>query len=351
MKRGNLQTVLCLTLLVALAVSVPVGAQVQGRGGLDPGQVETIRLLPDGDSPEGIAVDLDGTVYVGNRPHQDGLLFAEILKISPQGAVSLFATLGATANPLAEGLLGLAIDWRGDVYAALVTFEPESHGVWRIRSDGTESARVPGSEWMVFPNALTFGPTGELYVTDSILGQVWRYSESEMILPWAHHELLQPYPEDPLGIPLPGANGIAFYPPNNLYVANTEKGLIARVPIRPDGMAGTAELVAWDQKLLTIDGIKADVTGNIHGLVPGFSLTGSSPLVRVNPQTGAIADTVSDPDEVAKFDVPLSLAFDVLGLDRKSVLVTNGALRIPGLPIGPGPGVVQVGIGVPGFPE
>ena len=92
---------------------------------------------------------------------------------------------------------------------------------------------------MTFPNALTFDQRGNLYVTDSFGGAVWRFASGRAGRlharhagqPWARHQLLAPAPDDPFGFPLPGANGIAFAPPNRLYVANTEKGLVAEVPI------------------------------------------------------------------------------------------------------------------------
>lgn len=40
-----------------------------------------------------------------------------------------------------------------------------------------------------------------------------------------------------------GANGIAFRH-NVLYVASTEKGLIAQVPVLPDGSPGALSVVA-----------------------------------------------------------------------------------------------------------
>jgi hypothetical protein len=100
----------------------------------------------------------------------------------------------------------------------------------------------------------------------------------------------------------------------------------------------------------TIDGIAVDVHGQIHGVLPGFSLfPGGSPLVRVDPHTGAVTPTVIDPIDRSRFDTPLSLAFGRGRWDVRTALVTNGDL--PGVQEeGPGPGVVQVDVGVPGFP-
>ena len=48
-----------------------------------------------------------------------------------------------------------------------------------------------------------------------------------------------------------------------------------------------------------------------------------------------------------QFDVPLSLAFGKVGPERDSVFVTNGDLAVP--PGGPGPSILQAGVGVDGF--
>ena len=125
--------------------------------------------------------------------------------------------------------------------------------------------------------------------------------------PWARHELLAPAPDDPFGFPLPGANGIAFAPPNRLYVANTEKGLVAEVPINSaTGARARPRLVAAGPGLATADGLTVDAHGGIHVAIPGHAALGTSPLARVDPVTGVITPGLA-PDQWGEFDVPLSL--------------------------------------------
>jgi len=328
-----------------LIAFLPVGRVVQGQK-LATGQVESVLSLPAGDFPEGIAFDSDGSMYVGNRRIVAGVRLAEILKVDGS-KVSVIATLGSTTQPGAAGLLGLATDRDGNLYAALDTRVPSSHGVWRISGNGKTKVRLAGSENIGFPNALTFDAKGNLYASDSE-GAIWKYGASRPCFePWVTHDLLAPYPFDPLPIPLPGANGIAFFPPNHIYVANTEKGLIARVPIEQDGRAGTPHLVAASFALLTVDGIAVDAHGDIHGVIPGYTVLGVSPLVRVNTSTGQVTPTVTGAGQIARFDVPLSLAFGP-SPGRKTVYIANGALPLPLVPPGPGPGVIRAGVGVPG---
>ena len=262
--------------------------------------VETVLVLPAGNRPEGVAVSNRGTVYVGNRIF-DGTITNQILAIHENGAIEVFATLPPSSLG-SQGLLGLAIDRSGHLYAALASFDPATHGVYRIGPDGADIERLTGSENIVFPNALTFDIYGRLYVSDS-MGAIWRYVDGKFGNdPWTQDPLLEPLPNDPFGFPLPGANGIGFYPPNVLYVANTERSMLLRIDIALDGSAGAVVPVTAPFSLLTVDAIAVDAHGNVHAVLPGFTVLGTPPLVKVNTATSVITPTVTDPAEAAKFD-------------------------------------------------
>ncbi len=329
-----------------------------------PGEVRAVLALPEGESPEGIAV-YGRTLYVGNRRPAPGLgatvIHSEILRIDLSGTSSVIATLPDADDPDANGILGLATDFQGDIFAAHDSRHIAGKGVWRVRRDGS-TERLAGSEEMAFPNGVTFDLAGNLYATDSELGQIWRFTPDSAGGPWAHDALLEPLPFDPLDIPLPGANGIAFYPPNHLYVANTEHGLLLHLCIEEDGTPSPVEVLAgnpvsqdptaWipDFRIWTIDGIAMDDNGHIHAVIPGFvPLTQRagfqlSPLVRIDPKSGEVHLTRTIPEA---FDVPLSLAFGHKEWGETSVFVTNGDL--PVVPGGPGPGVIQANVGVRGY--
>lgn len=337
-------------------------------GSLPSGAAQTFVHFLEGNSLEGIAIHKDA-IYVGHRRPTVNGLASEILSIDPDGNVSLFATFDPPASdPAVFGIGGLAIGPGGDVLAAVQTLDPTTHGVWRIGAEG-EKTRLPGSELISFPNSLTFDARGNLYVTDSLRftdtgelsGGIWRFEPDGTSELWIEGPLLSPVAiEHPLGIPPVGANGIAFHPPTCLYVANSQAGQILEIGINPDGSPTEPNVVAGGPCLLTVDGIAVDVNGRIHGTISGFAvLTASAPkldlqipsdgvppVVEVDPATGEVTRDNLAPFD-ASFDFPLSLAFD-----GKSVFVTNGALRgfspvsIPE----PGPSVIEVGVGVRGFP-
>jgi hypothetical protein len=225
-------------------------------------------------------VDARGTVYVSNRRLAGEQRICEIIAITPEGRRSVFAILGpGGVDEFDGGVVGLAIDRRGDVYAALSVDDDARRGVWKIGRDG-RSDRLPGSGGMRSPNALTFDADGDL---------------------WLRHPLLAHAPG--FGV---GANGIVFEPPRTLFVANTEQGLIARIPIERSGAPGEPHVVASGPELLTVDGLAIDPQGFIYAAIVFGGVGGPAPVVRVDPATGAVVPLT---DQWAAFDFPTSLAF------------------------------------------
>lgn len=281
-----------------------------------------------GELPEGVAVDKFGNVYVGLDP------LGKIVKFSPEGEMSDFAYLPA------PGVLGLAVDAPGNVYAALVSVDENTQGVYKIDRDGN-SERLPGTGAITFPNALAFDKRGNLYVTDTIFGAVWRIPPGGSAELWIQDETLVGFIlPDPGAPPFPiGANGIA-YRHGSLYVANTTEAQIVRIPVMKDGSAGTPEIFVKDPVELTpLDGIALDVHGNIYGVV-----IAQSKLVKIDAQTKEITTLATAADGL---DFPASLSFGTGKGDRQSVFVTNYAIGPPG---GTGPALMKVEVGEPGLP-
>ncbi|HEX6306226.1 MAG TPA: SBBP repeat-containing protein [Anaerolineales bacterium] len=312
-------TALILLLLLATLGLVPVLADTQ---------VETVATFDPlaGELPEGIAVDKVGTIYFSFDP------LGEVWKISPGEPPSLFKAFGDA------GALGMAVDALGNVYVARETFNPDTHGVWRIDRDGV-AERLAGSENIVYPNSLAFDKRGNIYVTDTILGAVWRIPPNGATELWLQHDLLEGLnlPEIPIPFPL-GANGIAFRQ-GNLYVANTEKAHVVRIPVLGDGSAGEPQIVAEGPALFPLDGIALDVHGNLYALA-----IAQSTLLRIDPADGSMTTLATADDGL---DFPASLAFGTGRSNRQSVFVTNFAIGPPG---GAGPGILKIDVGMPGMP-
>ena len=282
-----------------------------------------------GELPEGLAVDKKGNMYVSFTP------IGKILKIAPDGSQSLLATLPTGGG---FGPTGLAVDSPGNLYAADITDNPATRGVYRIGRDGTV-VRLSGSGAIAFANGLAFDQRGNLYVTDSAAGAVWRFARgggaAEL---WIKSPLLAGTGAFGLGVPL-GANGIA-YRNGDLFVTNTEGAQLVRVPVRPDGSAGTPELVVHDAALFGADGLALDVHGNFF-----VAVSGQSTLLRIAADGGAITTLATAADGL-EFDS--SLAFGTGRGDRKALFLVNFAFMSP--PATAHPSLVKLEVGVPGLP-
>ena len=112
-----------------------------------PGKVKSILTLrPLIDIAEGIAINHRGHIFVSNTRLENDTRVCEILEITLDGTVTVFATLDpAVVDEFGVGLLGLAFDSQGDLYAALSSFKAATHGVWRFRRGGeAKRLRAPG---------------------------------------------------------------------------------------------------------------------------------------------------------------------------------------------------------------
>lgn len=302
--------------VLAAVLSLPAAAPA--AIGFDPTQ---------GEFPESIAIDRQGSTYVTLSPR------GEIRKVAPNGTQS---TVAQVAPPgVGFGPLGLAFDHRGELFVAVATFDAGSSGVYRVDEDGT-SARIPGTRALILPNALAFDPRGNLFVTDSVAGAVYRVARDGAAQPWVADPLLEGDGSFGFGVPL-GANGIA-YRNDSLYVAVTEKGRIVRIPIGSSGGAGAPQVVAESPLLVGADGIAFDARGNLYVLA-----NVQNALVRLAPG-GSLTTLATAADGL---DFPAAIAFGRGPLDHKSAFIVNFAIGPPG---GFGPAIVDVDVGVPGRP-
>jgi sugar lactone lactonase YvrE len=209
----------------------------------------------------GIAVDKVGNTWISLQPQ------CELRRYTPDWKLSLTVKL---VNPCdnGAGTNGVAVDSTGVVYTTVIV-RPDVRGVYAVHPSGW-FYRLPGTEKMVYPNSVAFDHNnGTIYATDMVQGQVWR------IRPGGAAEL---WSDDPalMGLPIPsgvlgGANGIAV-DKRSVIVSVSFFPRLVRIPIRPDGSAGAAEILV-DQSALfplgifALDDIALDVFGNIYASI------------------------------------------------------------------------------------
>ncbi|NNC92989.1 MAG: hypothetical protein HKN80_10910, partial [Acidimicrobiia bacterium] len=268
-----------------------------------PSDVETLESFPQ-PGPEGIAVDPEGNLYATFA--RDG----ELRMLDPAGEWTTVTTweVGEGSGPL-----GLEVDGAGNAYVAVTTFNPGNHGVYRVTHDG-ESVRLPGSEAIIFPNDVAFDQQGNLFVSDTVGGAIWRLAPEGAAEPWLVDPLLLGTGEAGYPVPL-GANGVAWSD-DTLYVANTEQGHVVSVPVNEDGSAGTP-LVTSHPQFLFPDGIAVGADGRIY-----TALIAQSTIAALDPATGALEYFATALDGI---DWASSLTFGEGALDPMSLYAVNYA--------------------------
>lgn len=337
-----------LLLVALLAMAGLVASPVAAHAQFPP-------FIPMLDTPSGVIVDKTGNVYVSIREGTRGV----IRKYTPDGVGSFFADVGEAV------VYGLGVAANGDLYVAMATGPDQ--GVYRVDRTGNAEL-LPGSWQIVFPNGSAFDNRGNLYVTESNSGSppaygpggIWRIPRGGEAEVWLRGPLLTGI--GVLGPPV-GANGIAYYH-GDLYVTNSDKGLIVRVPVLTDGSAGVPQV--WKQLeevpesplkgSLPIfpDGIAFDVHGNVYVTI----LTRNAVVrVRADDRVQESVAVLGSPGPVpsAPFDTPASLAFGTGAGEQQNLFVTNlgwtSRFPIPTPPSGwPGPALVKVPAGAPGRP-
>ena len=121
----------------------------------------------------GMAFDKEGNLYVAHEGYIDAPAGTDILKITPKGEVTTYAT-GFT------GPSGLAFDRKGNLW---VSDDRGPNGIHRINPDGsiTTFTFYP----LINPNAIAFDKDWNLFVADAGTGCIYKipppYNDNEII--------------------------------------------------------------------------------------------------------------------------------------------------------------------------
>jgi sugar lactone lactonase YvrE len=145
------------------------------------------------------------------------------------------------------------------------------------------------------------------------------------------------HPAVPAGFGAIGANGLFFNGHGDMLVNNTDLGTVIRIPVNPDGSAGTPRVFAGPScTLWGADGGAMDTQNNLY-----VAANSSNSIVRVDP-LGHFQVFSASP----LLHFPTDMAFGTGRGNRKVAYITNLALT-SGLSNG---GIVSMDIGVPGRP-
>jgi sugar lactone lactonase YvrE len=313
--------------VTAAAFGFFIAALGSPAGAWDRGNVDVLAALPDvtpgvQSTPEGLTVGPDGNIYVttfGFNTKGAVTGNAVLYVIDPNGklvrqvniANSSPHTLGLAFNPFNNVLL--VLDFGG---GNVLRVDP------RTGASSVFIGQIPGSGL----NALTFDRLGNVYISDSFNGKIWKTGPTGGIFTaWSSDPLLSPG----TGLTPPfGANGVEFNKAGNtLFVANTATHQIIQIPMNPDGTAGPASI--FTTGLNAPDGIAVDGEDNL------WICENQGDDIVVIDKTGKVIAKLGDFDGIDKLGkdavargllFPASLAFSQ---DRQTLYVTNLALFLP----------------------
>lgn len=301
-----LRPVHLMTLGFVLLTAVPPAARAFDRE-----RAVVFATLPEGATgPEGIEVDAAGNVYVATFGITAGP------PVFTNGQIYVFDHAGKLVRQLSvagstPNLLGLAFH---PTTHALLVIDFGAHQVLDVNpitGASTVFMTAPAGSGL---NDLTFDSAGNVYVSDSFQGIVWRTTAAGGAgTPFVQSALLTT-----TGAPPFGANGLRFNKAGDaLFVANTGNDTVVKVPVA-GGVAGTPEVFV--NSVNGADGLLIDGDDNIWVVA-----NQSDEVVVVDP-TGRVLAKLGDFDGI-KNDSPVGMLFPAsLRFSGDSLLVTNLAL-------------------------
>jgi sugar lactone lactonase YvrE len=311
--------------VVAAAIGVALGLLTAAPAGAwDRGDVDVLAVLPDAtpgypSSVEGLTVGPDGNIYVPTFGfNATGALTgnAVLYVIRPNGTLVRQVTI-ANSSP---HMLGLGFN---PVNGFLLILDFGAGKVLHVDpTTGTSSVFIPPIANSGL-NALTFDKLGNVYVSDSFNGVIWKTGPlGGAPTIWSDDPLLGP--GNGLTPPF-GANGVEF---NNagtvMYVANTAFHQIVQIPVNPNGTAGTASIFITG--INAPDGIAVDRHDNL------WVCANQEDDIIVVDKTGKVIAKLGDFNGINEHGVvrgllfPASLAFSK---DGETLYVSNLTLFLP----------------------
>ena len=273
-----------------------------------------------GQLPESITTDDVGNIYLS--------IGTTVGKITPSGQLSTFASLPVPPGSFTSGLKFGA---DGYLYVATAGFTPDPAVafVWRVAPNGQQVSEYAELDPHGFPNDLAFDADGNLYVTDPILGQIWRIDDCGGLDIWLADPLLAANFAAPYLLVAPfGVDGIAFDKHHdNLYVGNLDYGRIVKIEVDPHGDPGDVDVFYENIALIGgVDGIAFDTQENL--------------LLAVHGQDRIVAlDKHAKPTVLAAgapLQQPSSLVFGATKAAKKTLYVANFSI-LAALGVKPGP--------------
>jgi len=299
------------TALVFIGLAA-VLSQPNSAAAFDRNKAQLFAVLPDGATlPEGLVVAPNGDVYVatfdGSKKicvfNDDGRLLRTLNVNASSGAL-----LGLGFHPYTNAFL--VIDFGA---GKVLKVDPHTGGA----SDFITLANPTGSGL----NALTFDHAGNVYVSDSFNGAIWKSGPSGQLgltTPWVQDPLLKTAGDPPFG-----ANGVGFNRAQSiLFVANTGNDTIVQIPVS-GGNPGAPAI--FTNSINGADGLVLDDHDNL------WVAANQSDEIVVVDKTGKVIGKLGDFEGLVDHGTPKGLLFPAspdFSRDGRTLYVTNLAVDL-----------------------
>jgi DNA-binding beta-propeller fold protein YncE len=269
----------------------------------------TFAKLPDGFiQPEGITADVFGNLYVGSFAPNGSATTGQIAVINRFGRLARVLNV-ANSSP---ALLGLAFHPKTHHLLVIDFGAQQVLTVNPFTGESSVFTTIPGGA-AAGPNALAFDADGNVYISDSFQGIIWRTGPNGGTpTAWVTSPLLST-----TGVPGFGANGLAFNRDESaMFVANTGDDAIVRIAVVA-GAPGTPAVLVHG--INGADGLMIDRHDNIW-----VAANQSDEIVVIDP-TGRPLAKLGDFDGIGRRGTPRGLLFPA------SLVRTHGFVYITNL--------------------
>jgi DNA-binding beta-propeller fold protein YncE len=283
--------------------------------------------------PEGIVADRNRIYVAGPAAFTDNGGQPSEVRVFHRVTGKLLATIPLQSERLAEihGVAGLTVDSQHRIYVVssqlgIVRLTPRGRGYQQeiyspVLPEIACNPDLPPTLPCSLPNAITFGPDGYLYWSDSFQNTIFRVPPGGgPAEPWFQSDQFAGSTSTPFPV---GPNGIKVSPAGNeLYIAVTTSatapgGTIYRLPLVNAPQAKDLKVVHQYTQGEMPDGIEFGQSGRLY-----VALQVPSGVSILNPDGTERYRLAGPPNSPIAYDTPADFAFDQKG----SILVTNHAL-------------------------